>query len=573
MSLVERIRVELGDPNASVISITRAATRVRRMLKAAGEIPEDEAIILLITKMLQTGKTEPSARANLGFGPRSEVDAADEPNHKPVDVMPVPPDHPTGGGPPLTDEEDQSLVLARFLNAKLNGGVDTSDVSLAELPASTTPVLLSSKTPLQRILECFVDADPDYVKKTIKERTTDHLTEDEIVQNVLQFMCDGYERIDPKKKAEISDFLSTRDFRDKPFYPKDKEIRKWNCDFLANWFPFIPYTRIHAALADVNYCLTLAWDILTNDTGNPLRRRRVTRTLSSDSKFTICRHETDQYQILAARLQEKQRLVQAAMEAGDMVECNVCFDDFPRPTTVPCSEDKHHICEDCYKSYITTEIFENGNAATTCVAPDCNGHYRECYNEPLPERTRQAFARAQTRAALAAAGISEETHECPTCGDCVIVPAGNHVHDCIHCGTATCILCDEKSHLPQRCDEVEKDDEVAARRKVEEAMTLALLRNCECGKSFLKESGCNKMTCKCGLKMCYLCKEQITGYDHFCRKPHCDKKKCGKCHLYGDYAVLDKARVTDAGKKTLAEVKDEHPELRVKVDTGFLSEE
>nr|CAI5840499.1 unnamed protein product [Callosobruchus analis] len=40
----------------------------------------------------------------------------------------------------------------------------------------------------------------------------------------------------------------------------------------------------------------------------------------------------------------------------------------------------------------------------------------------------------------------------------------------------TCRLCKEPSHLPLRCNEVEKDEEVKARVHVENKMTDALLR-------------------------------------------------------------------------------------------------
>ena len=44
----------------------------------------------------------------------------------------------------------------------------------------------------------------------------------------------------------------------------------------------------------------------------------------------------------------------------------------------------------------------------------------------------------------------------------------------------------------------------------------ALIRTCySCKKPFFKQDGCNKMTCECGAKMCYLCRKPVTDYKHF----------------------------------------------------------
>jgi hypothetical protein len=119
---------------------------------------------------------------------------------------------------------------------------------------------------------------------------------------------------------------------------------------------------------------------------------------------------------------------------------------------------------------------------------------------------------------------------CPHCPFTVELPAGETIIYCRAplCNKVSCKLCQMPAHRGIRCEDVEQDQATKARIKLEEAMTKALLRTCSsCGASFSKEAGCNKMTCKCGVMMCYLCKVTIphkVGYEHF--------KPKGKCELW-----------------------------------------
>ena len=90
---------------------------------------------------------------------------------------------------------------------------------------------------------------------------------------------------------------------------------------------------------------------------------------------------------------------------------------------------------------------------------------------------------------------------------------------------------------------MEKDGEVVARTKLEDAMTEAMVRACvKCNKRFFKDEGCNKMKCECGQSMCYLCRKPVDDdYKHFYALGASPVK--GKCPLWSDNTNLHKAEV------------------------------
>ena len=101
---------------------------------------------------------------------------------------------------------------------------------------------------------------------------------------------------------------------------------------------------------------------------------------------------------------------------------------------------------------------------------------------------------------------------------------------------------------------------MALRTQVEQAMSMAVKRVCpRCNTSFVKNSGCNKLTCPCGYKMCYVCRKDIggngdgadVGYRHFCQhfRPHGDARKCNECNLCNLWEAEDTDEVLAKAKE------------------------
>lgn len=67
---------------------------------------------------------------------------------------------------------------------------------------------------------------------------------------------------------------------------------------------------------------------------------------------------------------------------------------------------------------------------------------------------------------------------CPFCEFAAIPASEDKVFRCLNsdCMKETCRLCKEPSHIPLRCEEVEKDADVQVRTYIENKMTEALVR-------------------------------------------------------------------------------------------------
>jgi TRIAD3 protein (E3 ubiquitin-protein ligase RNF216) len=177
----------------------------------------------------------------------------------------------------------------------------------------------------------------------------------------------------------------------------------------------------------------------------------------------------------------------------------------------------------------------------------------------LPVKVLQKYDELQFQVSIERAGL-DDVCTCPKCGFQAALDPSQRIFCCPveDCQFESCRSCGEPSHIPLRCDEVEKDKETKGRLTVEEAITAAKIRKCpKCAQGFIKSDGCNKIRCGCGAFVCYVCRAKIKDYSHFCQTPHCEHQACRKCPLYTKSEEDDARAMREAGLSAAKQVQTE----------------
>jgi TRIAD3 protein (E3 ubiquitin-protein ligase RNF216) len=193
--------------------------------------------------------------------------------------------------------------------------------------------------------------------------------------------------------------------------------------------------------------------------------------------------------------------LQYAQSNDQMGECACCFDDVPLNRMISCNGTiTHSYCLQCPKRQIETQMGLS-NCRPKCFGVDnCEGTFiRKDLQKVLSDQTFDRLEHMQQLEDLAAAGL-DFLSECPFCDfkmECPPVEVDKEFR-CQNkkCGKTSCRLCEKETHIPLTCKEADKDGQITLRHIVEEAMSAALIRQCNrCRHPFVKEYGCNKMTC------------------------------------------------------------------------------
>lgn len=252
---------------------------------------------------------------------------------------------------------------------------------------------------------------------------------------------------------------------------------------------------------------------------------------------------------------------------GTGVECGCCFGDYPFSWMVQCP-DAHLFCRDCARRSAEECI---GNRKPDLMCMDQSG-CKLLFGESEVERflsgpSLELWHRIKQEREIELAQI-DGLESCPFCSYAVVIENDQErLFRCENasCGMVSCRACKKEDHLPKSCEEAEKDKVLDARHAVEEAMTKALMRNCpKCGQNFVKESGCNKMTCpKCRALSCYVCRKLIQGYEHFDQTPQGAPRRgrSSKCPLWDSVDQRHADEVKEAAEAAQEEFRRLNPEL------------
>uniref|UniRef100_A0A672JTR0 E3 ubiquitin-protein ligase RNF216-like n=1 Tax=Sinocyclocheilus grahami TaxID=75366 RepID=A0A672JTR0_SINGR len=240
--------------------------------------------------------------------------------------------------------------------------------------------------------------------------------------------------------------------------------------------------------------------------------------------------------LLALQVNEEQY-----QKDGQLIECGCCCGEFAFEEMTQCT-DGHLFCKECLVKYAQEAVFGSGRSELSCMDGSCTCSFPTSELEKvLPENILYKYYERQAEEAVAAT-CADELVRCPFCNFPALLDKDISLFSCPN----------------PRCRKVSPCHNTKFCIQVEEKMTAARVRKChKCATGLVKSEGCNRMSCRCGAFMCYLCREPINGYNHFCqhaRSPGAPCRHCKKCSLWTDPTQDDERIIQEIQKEGEAEL-------------------
>ncbi|XP_008061208.1 E3 ubiquitin-protein ligase RNF216 isoform X2 [Carlito syrichta] len=266
--------------------------------------------------------------------------------------------------------------------------------------------------------------------------------------------------------------------------------------------------------------------------------------------------------LLALQMNEEQY-----QKDGQLIECRCCYGEFPFEELTQCA-DAHLFCKECLIRYAQEAVFGSGKSELSCMEGSCTCSFPTSELEKvLPQTILYKYYERKAEEEVAAA-YADELVRCPSCSFPALLDSDVKRFSCPNprCRKETCRKCQGlwKEHNGLTCEELAEKDDIKYRTSIEEKMTAARIRKChKCGTGLIKSEGCNRMSCRCGAQMCYLCRISINGYDHFCqhpRSPGAPCQECSRCSLWTDPTEDDEKLIEEIQKEAEEEQKRKNGE-------------
>ncbi|XP_064211571.1 uncharacterized protein LOC103312285 isoform X1 [Tribolium castaneum] len=348
----------------------------------------------------------------------------------------------------------------------------------------------------------------DYLRKQEKLEDISVYTNHFTVANFLKIVPKPVEFFtSPEREAILADTSES-----------DKEFA---LTFLYNQFPYLRQNQIQKIFNSYGQHLVKTCNklkVLPRDFRNP--RKHIEQDECFNVKLlqeiAFLKHEKSIRQYLKLQNDRYRKALDEARKYGLLQTCLCCFDEELIPEECLFCDKNCTFCKNCVKLGAEHVIGEGGTKFP-CLA-DCPSEFNySVLKMVLNDKVFKRLCQRKQIEEIKNANV-DGLETCPFC-DYVMVPEeGDKIFKCgnIECMKESCRECRHVAHIPLKCSEIEYDEDVKLRTYIENEMSEAFLRTCpSCSRKFYKESGCNKMTCLCGAKMCYICKVAVQDYSHF----------------------------------------------------------
>lgn len=234
--------------------------------------------------------------------------------------------------------------------------------------------------------------------------------------------------------------------------------------------------------------------------------------------------------------------VRLAVHDGTSIVCGCCFSSVPAAWIFQCNVG-HKFCKKCLLTAAEAAIGEGKDSLSCLNMGNCEEKLDlENLRNVLPEKTLQRLIESQFLNAVSLVH-DDRISICHFCSRRVISEE-QQIFLCPDCHKETCKSCGKKSHENKTCAEAGQEEVDAA--------TESIVRECpSCKTRFLKEEGCNKMTCpRCHSIICYMCRKILppeVGYSHFYRGD--GPAPFGSCPLFVDTKILHQLEMIQAAEE------------------------